>query len=182
MSALDGKGTKFPSGINVDEGELFINSVAVTSTAAELNKLDGVTASTAEINKLDGLTEGKTIAGSRFFANLPIFAAADIGKVFFIAPAACKIISITERHSTVAGQPGTMKIEKLVSGDDPGNGNVVHTTAFNLASAAYTPVTVTDINATYQALAAGDALATLVSSGAATSYAGGSLTVLLEWT
>ena len=33
-----------------------IGGVAITSTAAELNILDGVTASTAEINKLDGVT------------------------------------------------------------------------------------------------------------------------------
>jgi len=35
---------------------LSINGTTVTSTAAELNKLDGVTASTAELNKLDGVT------------------------------------------------------------------------------------------------------------------------------
>ena len=33
-----------------------IGGVAVTATAAELNKLDGVTASTAELNVLDGIT------------------------------------------------------------------------------------------------------------------------------
>ena len=33
-----------------------INETAVTSTAAELNILDGVTASAAEINLLDGVT------------------------------------------------------------------------------------------------------------------------------
>ena len=35
---------------------LNLGGVAVTSTAAELNKLDGVTATTAEINYLDGVT------------------------------------------------------------------------------------------------------------------------------
>src|SRR6056300_677042 len=36
---------------------LNLGGVAVTSTAAELNILDGVTATAAEINKLDGVTE-----------------------------------------------------------------------------------------------------------------------------
>ena len=40
--------------------ELQIGGVAVTSTAAELNKLDGVTASTAELNILDGVTSNAT--------------------------------------------------------------------------------------------------------------------------
>ena len=40
--------------------ELQIGGVAVTSTAAELNKLDGVTASTAELNILDGVTTNAT--------------------------------------------------------------------------------------------------------------------------
>ena len=40
----------------VNTGVLSLNSVDVTSTAAELNILDGVTASTSEINLLDGVT------------------------------------------------------------------------------------------------------------------------------
>lgn len=55
MSALDQKGTYFPNGVCVDEGELYINKngtkTAVTPSAAELNILDGVTATTAEINR-----------------------------------------------------------------------------------------------------------------------------------
>lgn len=40
----------------VDNGAFKLNGTAVTSTAAELNKLDGVTASTAELNILSGIT------------------------------------------------------------------------------------------------------------------------------
>lgn len=54
MSGLDKKGSKYPGGINIDEGELFIDGVAVTATAAEINILDGVTANKDEINTLDG--------------------------------------------------------------------------------------------------------------------------------
>jgi len=58
----DGEGTTSilqisSSSINIkDDGALQINETAVTSTAAELNLLDGVTATTAEINYLDGVT------------------------------------------------------------------------------------------------------------------------------
>ena len=41
---------------------LSINSTTVTSTAAELNILDGVTASAADINLIDGITNGTVIA------------------------------------------------------------------------------------------------------------------------
>ena len=49
----------YPAGKSVylnGAGQLVIGGTAVTSTAAELNILDGVTASTAEINILDGVT------------------------------------------------------------------------------------------------------------------------------
>jgi hypothetical protein len=41
---------------NLTEGSWKVGGVAVTSTAAELNLLDGVTATTAEINYVDGVT------------------------------------------------------------------------------------------------------------------------------
>ena len=41
---------------NVVTDKLAINGTAITSTAAELNILDGVTATTAELNILDGAT------------------------------------------------------------------------------------------------------------------------------
>ena len=40
----------------VPDGQLVLGSTAVTSTAAELNILDGVTSTTAELNILDGVT------------------------------------------------------------------------------------------------------------------------------
>ena len=41
---------------NLTAGSWKVGGVAVTSTAAELNLLDGVTATTAELNILDGVT------------------------------------------------------------------------------------------------------------------------------
>jgi len=42
--------------------QLVINGTSVTSTAAELNILDGVTASATDINLIDGITNGTVIA------------------------------------------------------------------------------------------------------------------------
>jgi hypothetical protein len=47
-------GTKYPNGLNVPEGKLYIADVAVTPSAAEINKLDGMTATKAELNLLAG--------------------------------------------------------------------------------------------------------------------------------
>ena len=44
------------AGLIVPDGQLTLGSTAVTSTAAELNLLDGVTATTAELNYVDGVT------------------------------------------------------------------------------------------------------------------------------
>lgn len=52
----DGSSKLITTSGGVDVTGLAINGTAVTATAAELNKLDGVTASTTEINILDGLT------------------------------------------------------------------------------------------------------------------------------
>ena len=58
----DGEGTASvlqisSSSINIkDDGALQINETAVTSTAAELNILDGVTSTASELNILDGVT------------------------------------------------------------------------------------------------------------------------------
>jgi hypothetical protein len=53
VDGLNGVTTVAP---NLTEGSWKVGGVAVGSTAAELNILDGVTASTAEINVLDGVT------------------------------------------------------------------------------------------------------------------------------
>jgi len=41
MSGLDGKGTRFPNGIGIDAGELFVDGVAATFAAADLTALNG---------------------------------------------------------------------------------------------------------------------------------------------
>jgi len=54
-STLNGSGTGKAT-VAPDLSTLTINGTNVTSTAAELNLLDGVTANTAELNILDGVT------------------------------------------------------------------------------------------------------------------------------
>lgn len=54
-STLNGTGTGKVT-VAPDLSTLTINGTNVTSTAAELNLLDGVTATTAELNLLDGVT------------------------------------------------------------------------------------------------------------------------------
>ena len=50
------KGTLEVRSVRLDASGIILNGTAVTSTAAELNLLDGVTATTAELNILDGVT------------------------------------------------------------------------------------------------------------------------------
>ena len=168
MSGLDGKGSAYPNGVNVPKNKLFIADVAVTPTAAELNVVAGI-------------ASGKFVPGERFQVTYPQVAAADVAKTFFIAPAACKIISAYERHVTVAGQAGTLTIEILASGEAPGAGNVALAAAFDLTSTANTPVSKAAVTTAHGTLAAGDALALKLASGAATSYALGTITVTMEW-
>ena len=50
------------SSVVIPDGGLTLGSTAVSSTAAELNILDGVTSTTAELNILDGITAGTVSA------------------------------------------------------------------------------------------------------------------------
>ena len=108
-------------------------------------------------------------------------AAADVAKTFFVAPAACELIAVSERHVTVAGQAGTLTVEKLNSGEAPGAGDVALSAAFDLTSTANTTVTKTAVSDGKQSLVAGDALCFKLASGAATSYALGTVTATLKW-
>ena len=126
-------------------------------------------------------TSGTSIVGNRFEVTYPQVAAADVAKTFYIANQACKIISARERHVTVAGQAGTLTIEKLTTGEAPGAGDVILAAAFDLTSTANTPVEKAGVTTAAGTLAAGDALCLKLASGNAASYALGSITVLMEY-
>ena len=61
--------TVFTGDVTIPDGDLILGSTAVTSTAAELNKLDGVTATTAELNTVAGVTAGTVSASKALVAD-----------------------------------------------------------------------------------------------------------------
>jgi len=161
-----------------------LTKVSAENTPAGICVEAKLTAGTTAKVKLDGSAieaAGQFVKGSRFTVGYPQVAAADVAKTFFIAPAPCKVISAYERHVTVAGQAGTLTIEKLNTGEAPGAGDVVLAAAWDLTSAANTPVSKDAVSDGKEELVAGDALCLKLASGAATSYALGTITVTLEW-
>lgn len=125
--------------------------------------------------------DSKFLKGQKFQVTYPQIAAADVAKTFFIAPAACKLVSGHERHVTVAGQAGVLSVEKLTTGEAPGAGDDLFAAGWDLTSTANTPVSITAVTTAAGTLAAGDALCLVLQSGAATSYALGTITLTLEW-
>lgn len=121
------------------------------------------------------------VKGERFTINLFNFAAAQVGQPFFIAPAACKVISAHERHITICDTADTMTIEKIEPGEAPGAGDVVLTAPFTLNSTANTPVNKTAVATAAATLGAGDALCTKFVAGDGTDYASANITLTLEW-
>lgn len=132
MSGLDQKGTKFPSGINVNAGELWIDDVAVTPSAAEMNVLDGVTAGTAAASKVAVLGANKNLDE---FHTAALYLGASAGtQVTATATEINKLASVT------AGTAAASKAAVL--GADK-NLDELHLAALYLGAAAGTQVTAT---------------------------------------
>jgi len=104
------------------------NGLAVGATGSEVLIIDPTGNVTIPASKTLTLTTGQFVPGQKFTVTYPQVAAADVAKTFFIAPAACKIISGYERHVTVAGQAGVLTVEKLTTGEAPGAGDDLFTT------------------------------------------------------
>jgi len=158
-----------------------VESKWVSGNLVFFNKATGDTIFTIDQDGDIEFGTAQFLKGQVFTVQLPRLAAADIGLPFFVAPAACEVISASERHVTVAGQAGTMTIEKCTAAEAPGAGDVVLASAFDLVSTANTTVTKSATATAVEQMAAGDALVTKLASGAATSYAGASLTVTMKW-
>lgn len=124
---------------------------------------------------------GQNVKGTRFTVSYPQVSATDVAKTFFVATAPCKLISAYERHVTVAGQAGTLTIEKLNTGEAPSAGDVLLASAWDLTSTANTPVSKAGVTSGVESLVAGDSLCLKIASGSATSYALGTITVEMEW-
>lgn len=127
------------------------------------------------------LSQGMFVPGERTTITYNQIAAADVAKIFWIAPAACKVVSAQERHVTVAAQAATLQIEKLASGEVPGAGDVLLVTGFDLTSTANTPEEDLAVNTGVEKLVKGDVLSLRLSAGDATGYALGTITVVMEW-
>jgi len=127
------------------------------------------------------LGSSQFVKGQVFTACFPSFAAADVAKIFFVAPAACELSAATERHITVAGQAATLTIEKCTAAEAPGSGDVVLAAAWDLTSTANTSVTKVSTSSGVEQLAAGDALCLKLASGNAASLAGASITCTMKW-
>jgi hypothetical protein len=145
-----------------------------TSTGDTVFSMD---ASTGDVE----LGTNQFVKNQVFTVVYPQVAAADVAKTFFVAPAACELISASERHVTVAGQAGTLQIEKLNTTEAPAAGDVLLSSAFDLTSTANTTVTKSAVSTGVQQLVAGDALCLKLASGNAASYALGTITVTMKW-
>jgi len=121
------------------------------------------------------------VKGERFHVTFPNIAAADVAKAFFVAPAACKIISAYEVHGTACDAADTLQIEKCTTGEDAGAGDELLAAVFTLNSTANTPVTKAAVTTAAASLAAGDALLLKFKAGDGTNYAEGCVTCTMEW-
>jgi hypothetical protein len=116
------------------------NSYAGTGNIGTAAALKG---KTGAINDSDGLTVNNIIVPQVFYLTYPMdnytFAAAS-GKYIFTAPANCKIVSVSEVHTTAANLASTAIVRKMTSAQTVAQGTAVTTAGFLLNSAADTAV------------------------------------------
>lgn len=117
------------------------------------------------------------------------FQAADVvgttsAKFIFTATQRVKVTKISEVHAVVAGQAGTLDVERLQGTEAVGGGNgdaLLGTTKIDLTAAIDTIQSPTlTSTAAHLILEAGDRLALVLASGAATSLVNANITVELE--
>jgi len=125
------------------------------------------------------------VAPHRFQEKLSVslnFAAVGVAFIFFVAPFRCRVTKISEVHATVAGQAGTLTVERLQGTEAPGSGDdLLATTKVDLTATINT-VQSPALTATvaHLVLEVGERLCLKLASGAATSLANAALTVELE--
>lgn len=104
--------------------------------------------------------------------------------VFFVAPAACKVLAISEVHATAGSDGGavTAVVTKDTGTAAPGAGTSLHQSgSFNLKGTANTVQTATlSTTAATLTLAAGDRLAIKL-TGTPTAVAGAAVTAQIAW-
>lgn len=123
------------------------------------------------------LTQGSKLIPNTFFvtANVPQGAtAADFDGLFFIAPIACKVVSVRERHAVAGNDAGavTLMLKKVPSGTAKAAGTDCLAAGIDLKATADTNQSGTlHATAANYTLAAGDALG-WVPTGTLTSLDG----------
>jgi len=122
-----------------------------------------------------------TMLGTKFIVTYPNFAAADMAKMFFTAPAACKCLSAEFDHTTVAGQAGTFTVEKCNTGEAAGAGDAILASAFDAVGTTLVPQNKDSTLNAAASMVTGDVLRLKLASGAVTSLADATLTLLMEW-
>jgi hypothetical protein len=101
------------------------------------------------------LTDVAPFQATYYFTGTP----AATNQVFFVAPANCTVVAISQVHSTAAGGASTLTVEKDTGTTAPGSGTAVQTGSFNLNATANTVQTATLKTDGTATLAAGDRLA-----------------------
>lgn len=107
------------------------------------------------------------------------FAAADVASIFYTASNRVRVTKISEVHATVAGQAGTLTVERLQGTEAPAAGDdLLGTTKIDLAGTINTVQSpALTGTAAHLILEVGNRLALKVASGAATSLANANVTV-----
>jgi len=119
------------SSIVVPDGGLTFGSTAISSTAAELNILDGVTSTTAELNILDGVTstaaelnivDGNTSATSTTLADADRVVVNDAGTMKQVAMTDVKTYVgggtlVKTGQTTLGSDAGTLDVNNCFSSD-----------------------------------------------------------------
>ena len=157
VSRIEDNGT-----FNVVTGKLAINGTAITSTAAELNILDGVTSTAAELNILDGVTsttaelnilDGVTSTAAELNKLDGVGTLKQAGKETIWVPAAamnptasngCAPLATVE---TTAGRPDMVVLDFDASSDEHAQFSVAFPKSYNLGTVtfrAYWTSTATD--------------------------------------
>lgn len=120
------------------------------------------------------------LKGQRFTINAPVLDYADYPKAFFIAPAACKVVSAKECHATALATTGSIVLEKCNGTKAAGAGDAVLAANFNGVGTAETVQSILGSTGAVATLSAGDRLAVKLSA-AGSALAGSTITVVAEY-
>jgi len=129
-------GATFAGDVIVPDGDFILGSTAVTSTAAELNILDGVTSTAAELNKLDGVGTLKQAGKETIW--VPASA---------MQPTTSNGCSALTTVETTAGRPDMVVLDFDDGSDEHAQFSVAFPKSYNLGTVtfrAYWTTTATD--------------------------------------